>query len=223
MLFTKILTAIRHRPGYLYQYTRGTFVFFSTHVLNLLFLNRQRIQLHPTVRTQSLRNFLAASEEAVIKVGAYSVVYEFARLEAHGKGRIDVGEFSILGDIRIVSREKIQLGKRLLTSWNVLVQDFDPHPTSQNLRALQVTKIAADFFPRYGEKPHAPCLEWAPPSKEIIIGDDVWLGANAVILKGSKIGSGSIVAAGSVVTGGEFPERSLIAGNPARLVKELPQ
>jgi acetyltransferase-like isoleucine patch superfamily enzyme len=53
------------------------------------------------------------------------------------------------------------------------------------------------------------------------IGDDVWVGANATILKGARIGSGCIVASGAVVLAGSYAERSIIAGNPARVVKTL--
>lgn len=57
-------------------------------------------------------------------------------------------------------------------------------------------------------------------AKEIIIGNNVWIGLNAIILKGTYIGDNSIVSAGSVVQG-SFPNNSLIQGNPAKLVKEL--
>jgi acetyltransferase-like isoleucine patch superfamily enzyme len=57
-------------------------------------------------------------------------------------------------------------------------------------------------------------------AKEIIIGENVWIGLNAIILKGTEIGDHSVVAAGSVVKGC-FPENSLIQGNPAILVKQL--
>jgi chloramphenicol O-acetyltransferase type B len=50
------------------------------------------------------------------------------------------------------------------------------------------------------------------------LGSDVWVGANAVILKGIKIGHGSIVAASSVVTK-DVPEYAVVAGNPARIIK----
>ncbi len=56
-------------------------------------------------------------------------------------------------------------------------------------------------------------------SEGVILGDDVWVGANAVILDGSKIGSHSIVAAGAVVTK-SFPEYSIIVGNPAKRLKD---
>ncbi|EKD71461.1 MAG: Galactoside O-acetyltransferase [uncultured bacterium] len=53
----------------------------------------------------------------------------------------------------------------------------------------------------------------------IIIEDNVWIGANAIILSGAKIGTGSVIAAGAVVTRKEFPPYSIIGGNPARIIK----
>lgn len=53
---------------------------------------------------------------------------------------------------------------------------------------------------------------------ETYIGDNVFIGVNAIILMGSHIGSNSIVAAGAVVTGRTFPEGSVIAGNPAEVI-----
>lgn len=55
----------------------------------------------------------------------------------------------------------------------------------------------------------------------VSIGDNVWIGFGAIILPGAEIGEGSIVSAGTVVRG-KFPPCSLIAGNPAIVVKALP-
>ncbi|NUB27728.1 acyltransferase [Azospirillum brasilense] len=55
-------------------------------------------------------------------------------------------------------------------------------------------------------------------AKGVIIEDDVWIGANAVILDGCRIGAHSIVSAGAIVTK-SFPSYSVIGGNPARIIK----
>ena len=61
-----------------------------------------------------------------------------------------------------------------------------------------------------------------PRPQDVEIGDDVFIGARAVILKGVRIGAGSVVAAGAVVTPRlQAPPRSIIAGNPARIVGEV--
>lgn len=57
------------------------------------------------------------------------------------------------------------------------------------------------------------------PSKSIFIGDHVWLGQNALLLKGTRIDSGSIVGAMSVVSGKKIPSNQIWAGNPVRFIK----
>jgi len=53
----------------------------------------------------------------------------------------------------------------------------------------------------------------------ITIGDHVWIGMRAMVLKGVTIGSGAIIAAGAVVTR-DVPPSTLVAGNPARIIRE---
>ena len=53
---------------------------------------------------------------------------------------------------------------------------------------------------------------------DIIIGDDVWMGTNALICSGVKIGQGAVIAAGSIVTKDVEPY-SIVGGNPAKLIK----
>lgn len=56
-------------------------------------------------------------------------------------------------------------------------------------------------------------------SKSITIGDHVWLGQNALILKGSQVGSGSVVSANCVLAGKKIESNTIVAGNPARTIK----
>jgi acetyltransferase-like isoleucine patch superfamily enzyme len=53
-----------------------------------------------------------------------------------------------------------------------------------------------------------------------VIGDNVWIGAFATILPGVVIGSGSVIGTGAVVTK-SVPENTLVAGNPARVIRSL--
>ncbi len=184
-----------------------------------------RVELGKNVRIQKNRSLRVEAPAAQLSIGDDSIIYENALLEAFGEGRIEVGEQSVLGDIRISCRARIKLGKRCLSSWNVFLQDFDPHPLEQALRAKQVSQLVTHFRPSFvrqvstAEQPEP--FEWEYPKADIVIGDDVWLGANVTILKGAHIGSGSIVAAGAVVVRGTYPERSLLAGNPARVIREV--
>lgn len=51
-----------------------------------------------------------------------------------------------------------------------------------------------------------------------IIGNDVWLGANSLVLKGVKIGDGAVIGAGAVVTK-DVPPYAIVGGNPAKVIK----
>jgi acetyltransferase-like isoleucine patch superfamily enzyme len=57
--------------------------------------------------------------------------------------------------------------------------------------------------------------------KPVKINDRVWIGFNSIILKGVTIGEGGIVGAGSVVTK-DVPPYTIVAGNPARVIREIP-
>lgn len=63
------------------------------------------------------------------------------------------------------------------------------------------------------------CQQGSGEIKKVVIGNDVWIGARVIILPGINIGSGSVVAAGSVVTK-NVPEYSVVAGNPAQVVRQ---
>ena len=77
-----------------------------------------------------------------------------------------------------------------------------------------VSILDSDFHCIYDDKKNI-----INPAKPVIIGNNVWIGHNAIILKGVTIGSNSIIAAGSIVTK-DVPPNTIVAGNPAKVIKE---
>ena len=69
----------------------------------------------------------------------------------------------------------------------------------------------------YAIEPGRPIMDQRKIEQDIVIGDDVWLGANTVVLAGVTIGDGAVVAAGAVVTK-DVPAGSIVGGVPARVI-----
>jgi acetyltransferase-like isoleucine patch superfamily enzyme len=115
---------------------------------------------------------------------------------------IDIGDATFIGhDCSFGVAESVRIGKNCLLAGGVSVRDFDGHPIdARERRAHKPT-------PREAIQP-------------VVISDDVWIGAGAIILKGVTIGERSIVGAGAVVTR-DVPPDSVVAGNPAQIVRRL--
>ena len=81
---------------------------------------------------------------------------------------------------------------------------------------------AVSTFPFYtleGWDLDSPALSDLPLKGDTVIGNDVWVGQNAVILPGVRIGDGSIIGASSVV-GSDVPPYTIVAGNPAKILRK---
>lgn len=122
--------------------------------------------------------------------------FEAVRIECLPNAVVEMGHKSYINhDSEIRCRERVSIGDNVSIAYGVLIQDSDYHTT-------------------YDEAGNPK-----PETLPITIEDNVWIGANAIILKGVTIGEGCIVAAGSVVTK-SAPARSLVGGNPARVIKQ---
>ena len=99
----------------------------------------------------------------------------------------------------IVAEQSVHIGDRVTVGANSIIADTDFHP----LDALARQNVPLDGA-----------------TAPIVIGDDVFIGMQALILKGVTIGAGSIIGAGSVVTQ-SIPPGVIAAGNPARVIREL--
>jgi galactoside O-acetyltransferase len=119
-------------------------------------------------------------------------------------------------------RERVEIGNYALISWGVLIADFDAHSTDYNERIAEIEYAKTVLWPNFSRKKEPAPRAYAPKfyTRPIIIEDGAWIGANATILKGAKIGRGSIIGANAVVTG-EIPPMSVAVGNPARVVRTV--
>lgn len=148
---------------------------------------------HPKGFRASPIAMLAPSSEMSVDRGASLRIGRGLKMRDGAKLRVRPGAVCKLGknvslnsNDMIVCREKIVIGDDVQLSPNVQIYDHDH-----------------DFRAEGGVK----AMKYATAPVEI--GSNVWIGANCVILRGTKIGDGSVVAAGSVIKG-EFPAGSLI-------------
>ncbi len=112
---------------------------------------------------------------------------------------ITIGNDCWLNGTMIYARSEIVIGDNCMFGHGVIISDHDCH------------NISIDPVKRR-------CNE--VPSRPIIIGSNVWVGRQSIILKGVNIGDNSIIAAGSVVTK-SVPSNQLFGGNPASFIKNL--
>lgn len=114
---------------------------------------------------------------------------------------ISVGDRVFIGHgCTLSSARRIVIGNDCLISSGVRVHDNDGHPVDPERRRRK-ERIAADEV------------------AEVVVGDNVWVGANAIILKGVKIGTNAVVGAGAIVTS-DVPANATVGGNPAKVVRE---
>lgn len=128
-------------------------------------------------------------------IGNYSIIEDFSTIN-NGVGNLYIGDHSFIGAGNVIIGP-VEIGNRVMTAQNVVIsgmnhsyEDIDTPPTLQKVS-----------------------------TNPIKIHDNVWIGANSVILPGITIGRHSVVGAGSVVTK-SLPEYSVAVGNPAKVVKQ---
>jgi acetyltransferase-like isoleucine patch superfamily enzyme len=160
---------------------------------------------------QVFKKLLSKKPHAVV-FGDHVSVYAGCSFAIQKDGRCIVGDFTLLNGAIVMAEELVEIGSHCLISWGVGIADSDFHPLEPAQRLVDAQALA----PFFKNRPPRPKLKTAP----VKIGDNVWIGMNAVILKGVTIGENSVVAAGAVVTK-SILANTIVAGNPAVTVKKF--
>lgn len=116
------------------------------------------------------------------------------------EAKIIIGDDVGISGATIYARDRIEIGSHTRIGANTKIIDNDFHPVDPQLR-LQASNENMGVCP-------------------VVIGENVFIGCNCIILKGTVIGDNTTVGAGSVV-GGKIPADCVVAGNPAKIVKKL--
>lgn len=115
---------------------------------------------------------------------------------------LSIGSNTFIGhDTGFAVMKEIRIGEHCYVAGGVTISDNDGHPVNPKQRREN--------------KPPVP-----ESVKSVLIGNDVWIGRRAFILKGVEIGDRSIIGAGAVVTS-DVPSDCVVAGNPAVVIKKL--
>lgn len=123
--------------------------------------------------------------------GSFSLFYDCDLIVFEG-ATLELGSGFFNSNVKVRCKDRIKIGNNVAISHDVTIMDSDAHQVKYD-----------------GYKITNP----------IEIGNNVWIGSKALILKGVKIGDGAIIAAGSVVTK-DVPANSMVAGVPAKVIKQ---
>lgn len=141
---------------------------------------------------------------------------DFHILEQYGQtlctptSRIEIGDkTTIMPTASLVAVDRITIGSRCMIANGAFITDTDSHSVFAADRDREIDGWAAGV------------RDWSDTGiAPVTIGDRVWIGRNAIVLKGVTIGEGAVVGAGAVVTH-DVPPFTVVAGNPAQVIRRL--
>jgi acetyltransferase-like isoleucine patch superfamily enzyme len=125
-------------------------------------------------------------------------------------GQMVIGDFCYFTNAVLLCEMEVRIGNYVLIGWNATIADTDFHPIAPAERIADA--IACSPLAKGRARPEIV-------KRRVIIEDDVWIGPNALILKGVRIGAGAFVEAGAVVSR-DVPSRARVMGNPAEVIGE---
>jgi len=163
---------------------------------------------------------LAIDNKVYLTIGDDSIINGFYNFEA-ATGEVKLGNRVYVGGGHFICINKIEVEDDVFISWGCYFFDNDSHSLDYRHRLNDMQNHLNDW--RKGLSNYNTSKDWSNvKSAPIKICRYAWIGMECKILKGVTIGEGAIVGAGSVVTKNVAPW-TIVGGNPAKLVKEIPE
>lgn len=165
------------------------------------------VKVHPSsiLKTDGIR----LKDNCVISIGEQSQITGLLIFDKE-TASITIGDRVFMSGT-LIAAQSIELGDDVLMAWGTTIVDHNSHSISFSKRSKDVVNWRAGI------------KDWTHVKiAPVKISNKVWIGFNSVILKGVTIGEGAVVAAGSVVTK-DVPPWTIVAGNPAGVVREIPE
>ncbi len=137
-----------------------------------------------------------------VRIGRSCGIYNGSFFELGPEGEVEIGDFSALVGVIFATNGRVRIGAYCFLAHQVVIADehaaVPPRGDQEDRESPQASR------------------------ESVTLGDDVWVGAGATLLKGARIGDGAVVGAGTVVNF-EVPPLAIVAGNPARIVGKVPR
>jgi acetyltransferase-like isoleucine patch superfamily enzyme len=159
---------------------------------------------------QSFKRFRAVSKPALV-IGA-NCTMDGVHFAIEAQGSVSIGDYCYFTNALLLCELELRIGSYVMMGWNSSIADSDFHPIDPAERIADAIACS----PLGAGRPR-PAIAKRP----VIIEDHVWIGPNATILKGVRIGEGAFVEPGSLITR-DVPPRVRVLGNPAQIIGEVP-
>jgi acetyltransferase-like isoleucine patch superfamily enzyme len=150
--------------------------------------------------------------EPGMRVGRASGLYDRATVISGPGAYVEIGEFVCLNGTYIICNSQVTIESHALLSWGCIITDTSPDEDVSIQRRRQVLEAASRDARRILPPVSTP--------RPVVLEENVWAGFDSVILPGVRVGRGSIIGCKTVVKE-DVPPYSVVAGNPARLLRVL--
>jgi acetyltransferase-like isoleucine patch superfamily enzyme len=157
----------------------------------------------------AFKRFRSRLDPALV-VGAHCTL-DGVHFALGAEGRVEIGDYCYLTNAVLLCELELRIGNYVVIGWNTTIADTDFHPIEPAERIADAVACSP-----LGKGRARPSI----PRQPVVIEDDVWIGPNATILKGVRIGAGAFVEAGALVTR-DVPARMRVLGNPAQLAGKV--